>query len=196
MGGGIKIVLIFIILLIFIGSGIGIYYMIINSSTTTTTTTTKTTTTLPSTTTTTTPPPEYKFEDIFKPGKKSVLKSSNGKYCTDMSEYNNDPNRGMECAVDVIKEWEQYIVEKRDNGLTIKSNKNGKFCSDDRDKNKLICNRDAALEWETFKYVINPDKTITLSSGRTGKVCSATNDNITCGLSTADETSKISVSSI
>lgn len=79
-------------------------------------------------------------------GDKVALKGGNkNRWCSD---------RGgeVECNHD-LKSWEIFTYKDLGNNrVALKGGRTGKWCSDDKNKNKIICNRDRIGSWESFDY--------------------------------------------
>ena len=67
-------------------------------------------------------------------------------------------NDGVQCKSDVLEYWERFRFEGKgtwgwkDGRIALRGGKDGKYCSDDQGRGRMVCNRDQALRDEVFTY--------------------------------------------
>lgn len=65
----------------------------------------------------------------------------------------------------------------------IKGGQFGKYCADEG--NRIVCNRDAALDWEKF-YLIQNGDSYNIKGGKDNKFCSDGGDGVACNTDNTD----------
>ncbi len=173
-----KIIVIFFIFLVFLGSGIGGYFLYIkyfNKNTIPPTTTPTPTTIQPTISPSTSTPAPLKTNIII--GTKTIndgdtinFKSGRtNKFCT----YDDD-NWSLRCSRTVAQSWENFdvkILDINNNVIALKNGRTGKYCADKDDVKGLQCKSDNISDGE--KFIISPldGNNFSLKSNRTGKYC-------------------------